>query len=59
MCSATILITTPKPNNSNSFLTLNCKVKEPHPGNHWSEYDVGDLRQYVTWSDDGDLEINN
>ncbi len=59
MCPATILITIPKPTTADSFLNLSCKAKASHSGNHWSEYDVGDLRQFVTWSDEGDLEINN
>lgn len=61
MCTKSILITGTKTTNANSFLNLICKIKKNnHPGNHWSEYDVGDLRQSVTWSDDGEfLEINN
>ncbi len=58
MCPASIIITVPEPTTADSFLKLNCKEKGPHTG-HWSEYDVGDLRQFVTWSDDGNLEINN
>ena len=59
MCPATIKISTPKPTTGNVCLNLNCQEKSSHSGNHWSEFDVGDLRQFVTWSDDGDLEINN
>lgn len=60
MCTKSILITGTKTTNAASFLSLICKIKNNHSGNHWSEYDVGNLRQSVTWSDNGEfLEVNN